>query len=246
MNMNVTRTVPVALRNSVNIGRVLGIRMPGIRMPGIRVLGIGLLLGIGLAGAGPVRAHCDTLDGPVVTDARAALESGEIAPVLKWIRAEAEPEIEQAFRQAKTVRAQSPEARALADMYFFETLVRVHRAGEGAPYTGLKPAGSEVDPGITAADQALVSGTVDPVARDLSGRVDAGVRELFEKAHGAALHKEHNAEAGREYVEAYVRFIHYVEGLQHAAVAVSHHEMGEAQATARPEVPGGACSKHQN
>jgi hypothetical protein len=30
-------------------------------------------------------AHCDTMNGPVVADARQALESGHLTPVLKWV-----------------------------------------------------------------------------------------------------------------------------------------------------------------
>jgi len=84
----------------------------------------------------PAHAHCDTLDGPVVKDARIALESKDVTPVLKWIRLDKEGEIREAFQRTLTVRPLGPEARALADRFFFETLVRVHREGEGAPYTG--------------------------------------------------------------------------------------------------------------
>ena len=90
----------------------------------------------------PALAHCDTLDGPVVKDARAALDAKDLTPVLKWVEYEKEGEIREAFQHALAVRALGPEARALADRFFFETLVRVHREGEGAPYTGLKPEGT--------------------------------------------------------------------------------------------------------
>jgi hypothetical protein len=86
-----------------------------------------------------VLAHCDTLDGPVVQTARTALEKGDITPLLKWVRVEDEKEIKDAFEKTLAVRRKGAEAKELADMYFFETLVRIHRAGEGAPYTGLKP-----------------------------------------------------------------------------------------------------------
>jgi hypothetical protein len=42
------------------------------------------------------------------------------------------------------VRTLDLEAKALADRYFFETLVRLYRAGEGAAYKGLKPAGRDL------------------------------------------------------------------------------------------------------
>jgi len=111
----------------------------------------------------PARAHCDTLEGPVVRDARAALEAQDVTPVLKWVEPDRESEIRQAFEQAQKVRGLGPEARALADRFFFETLVRVHREGEGAPYTGLKPAGTAVDPGIAASDDSLDTGSVEPL-----------------------------------------------------------------------------------
>ncbi len=102
-------------------------------------------------------AHCDTLNGPVVKDARRALEKGDIKPVLKWLIEDDEKEIRIAFQKTLSVRTKGAEAKELADMYFFETLVRVHRAGEGAPYTGLKPS-EAVDPAVALADKALESG----------------------------------------------------------------------------------------
>ncbi len=126
--------------------------------------GVGIL-GILLFASQEALAHCDTMDGPVIREARQALEKGDITPVLKWVKKEAEPEIKEAFQKALAVRDKGPEAKDLADRYFFETLVRVHRAGEGAPYDGIKPAGTKVEPGVEAADKALESGSVDSLSR---------------------------------------------------------------------------------
>lgn len=173
-------------------------------------------------------AHCDTMNGPVVTDAKRALDSGDPAPVLKWVKPEAEPEIRAAFAKTLAVRKGGSAAKDLADTWFFETLVRVHRAGEGAPYTGLKPAGTEVEPGIEAADHALESGAIDPLVKDLTAAIEVSVRDRFRRAIDAAREKDASVQAGREYVEAYVQFIHFVERLhQEAAGQVSedaHHE----------------------
>jgi hypothetical protein len=38
---------------------------------------------------------------------------------------------------------------------FFETAVRLHRAGDEAPYTGLKPAGPDWDPFVPRAEKAI-------------------------------------------------------------------------------------------
>jgi len=173
-----------------------------------------------------VSAHCDTLDGPVVKDARTALEAKDVTPVLKWVKADREPEVREAFTHVLAVRALGPEARALADRFFFETLVRVHRAGEGAPYTGLKPAGTAVEPGIAAADAALESGHVETLAGLVTRDVERGLRERHARVVAARTRAGESVEKGREYVEAYVQFVHYAERVV-AAVAGGPGQAGE-------------------
>jgi len=179
-----------------------------------------------------VDAHCDTLDGPVVKAARAALEKGDVTAVLKWLKnKEDEEQVRTAFRKTLAVRRQSPEAKELADMYFFETVVRLHRAGEGAPYTGLKPAGTKLDPAVAAADKALEDGSADHVVHLVTGAVEAGIRQRFTQAAEKKKHADQSVEAGREFVAAYVEFIHYVERLHvDAATSAGHHEHAEPSA----------------
>ena len=110
-------------------------RISGCFNRDLRAIGLGSAMSLALSGIVSA-AHCDTMDGPVVAAARVALEKGDIAPVLKWVKPEREKEIRAAFARTLSVRAGGPEAKELADMYFFETLVRVHRAGEGAPLHG--------------------------------------------------------------------------------------------------------------
>jgi hypothetical protein len=167
-------------------------------------------------------AHCDTLDGPVVGDARIALDKEEVTPVLKWVQADDEREIREAFDRAVAVRKLGTEAQQLADIYFFETLVRVHRAGEGAPFTGLKPAGA-IEPSIAAADQALSNGSVDPLAKKIAEHAATGIRERFARALAAKKHANESVAAGREFVQAYVTYVHYVEGVVQAVHAEAHH-----------------------
>ncbi len=162
------------------------------------------------------QGHCDTLDGPVVSTAKVALEKGDVTAVLKWVQKKDEGEIRKAFENTLAVRKLSPQAKELADMYFFETLVRIHRAGEGAGYTGLKPA-SSVELPIAAADKALESGSVDVLVKEITDVVSAGIRERFNHAVEAKKHMDESVEAGREYVKAYVEFVHYVEALHKVA-----------------------------
>lgn len=167
----------------------------------------------------PAGAHCDTLDGPVIKAAQKALDTEDPNLVLIWIQEKDEPQIKEAFDKTLVVRKLSPEAKDLADMYFFETLVRVHRAGEGASYTGLKPAGLDLGPAVPAADKALETNSSDELVKLLTDVVQNGTMEEFEKAISKKDFSPDDVEAGREYVEAYVPFIHYVERIYEAAAA---------------------------
>ncbi len=169
-------------------------------------------------------AHCDSMDGPVVIDAKLALESGNPAPVLKWVSEDNEAEIRRAFEQTLDVRKAGGTAQELADRYFFETLVRIHRAGEGAPYTGLKEAES-VDDGIMAADRALEMNDASALAADISTKIAKEIKARHKQAVTALQHAEHSAQAGRDYVEAYVQYVHYVEAVN--ALAQGHMAHGE-------------------
>jgi hypothetical protein len=184
---------------------------------------LALVLGAGRAGA-----HCDSWDGPVIKDARAALSRGDVGPVLKWVGPEAEAEVRETFKRALAVRALGPEARELADRAFFEAVVRLHRAGEGAPYTGLQPAGSEVEPAVTAADRALEDGSLDPLVKLVTSAAERALRERYARVAEARKKAGDNVTAGREYVAAYVAFVHLAERLHADATAVPAAEEGSA------------------
>jgi hypothetical protein len=191
----------------------------------------------------PAAAHCDTLDGPVVKAAQQALVSGKLAPVLAWVQAEDEAEIRAAFEQARAVRKLNPQARELADRFFYETLVRVHRAGEGAPYTGLKPAG-QIDPAIAAADQAIATGSPSALVSYLNNEMHNGLHPRFMRLK-ALRPPADDVKAGREWVAAYVPFVHYVEAIAKIArgEAGEHSEhsehAGHAAAAAEPAAHAG-------
>ena len=160
-----------------------------------------------------VFGHCDGIDGPVVKAAQQALAKGDVNPILIWVQANDEAEIRKVFAKTLAVRKLNPEARELADLYFFETLVRIHRAGEGAPYTGLKPAGRDLGPAIPAADKAIETGAVEPLLKLITSESTNGIRERFQKVTAAKKFNAEDVNAGRGYVKAYVEFLHYVEGL---------------------------------
>ncbi len=157
-------------------------------------------------------AHCDTMDGPVIKDARIAIEKNNVNYVLKWVQPENEAEIKDAFILTMKVRKLSPEAEVLAGKYFFETLVRLHRSGEGLPYTGVKPSGAPVDDRILAADKSIEAGNLSPLMDKVPEEMLAGLTERFEKVLALRNFDVSNVEAGREYIEAYVKFFKFAEG----------------------------------
>jgi len=199
-----------------------------MQRPAFITLTISLLIGSFLAFTTEALAHCDSLDGPVIKDARIALSTKDITPIMKWIRPADEAEIRTAFIKTLAVRSQNEGARDLADTYFFETLVRVHRAGEGAPYTGLKPAGSMAHI-EEAADQSLESGSPDKIVLHLTEAMTDGIRDRFSKARIANSKAGTNVEAGREYVRAYVEYLHYVSGLFDQITKGGAHAHGEEE-----------------
>ena len=162
------------------------------------------------------QAHCDTLDGPVVQDAKKAIEAKDITPVLKWVKQGDEKRIRTAFDKVLAAKADK-KVQATAQHQFFATLVKVHRAGEGAPFTGLKPAGA-VEPSVAEADRALATGSSDGLIKLILDDAAAGIRSRYEKAATTYKHKDESVARGREFVEAYEEFTHYVERI-HADVA---------------------------
>jgi hypothetical protein len=164
-------------------------------------------------------AHCDWIKGPVVADAKTALSKGDITPVLKWIAPKDEAEVRSAFTRTLSARKIGGEARDIAEQWFFETVVRIHRASEGEPFTGLK--GNEYTPseGIEMADHAIESGSLDDVDKALR----TALRERFTAAMDAMKHANDSVEAGRHFVHAYAEFVHYVD-MVHRGVPEGHSE----------------------
>lgn len=175
------------------------------------------VIAVGFVAVRAALAHCDGLDGPVVKAAQKALQTGDVNQVLIWVKPQDEDEIKKAFEETISVRKLGPQAQAFADRYFFETLVRVHRAGENAPYTGLKPAGRDLGPAIPAADKALETGSDEAVIQLLTTKVQEGLRNHFKEVVEKKNFATDDVAAGREFVESYVTYIHYVEGLYEAA-----------------------------
>ncbi|KZC18499.1 MULTISPECIES: DUF6448 family protein [Rhodanobacter] len=187
-----------------------------------RVIAVGVAAALGLGMVGTASAHCDAADGPVITQATVALNTGDITPLLKWVPESEEATVKRAYAQARKLRQLGPEARQLADMHFFETLVRVHRASEGVAFDGvIKPAGG-IEPSVAAADAALKGGNVDALVTEITGKIEHGIRARYAAARAARASADTSVANGRAYVNDYVQYIHYVENVDRVGAGTAH------------------------
>lgn len=186
----------------------------------------GLILGLVAAGIfllAPVTAdaHCDTMDGPAVKDAIRAMDTGNVNYALKWVQPKYEAEVSRAFRMSMKVKDINADTKNLAEQYFFEILLRDHRAGEGVAFDGVKPHGWPVDERVKAADQSIALGKLEP----LKGLVEPDkwpeLQRRFQKVMSLKDFDVNRVEEGREYIEAYVQFFKFAEGED------EHHESHE-------------------
>ena len=159
-------------------------------------------------------AHCDSYDGPVIKDALNALKQNKVELVLKWVEPKYEKEITAKFNQTRNLTGTNKEVNKILETHFLETLVRLHREGEGAAYTGLKPAGS-MTPMVEMADHSLATKNVDGVVKTVTSHLEELLRERYAKAAELSKTKDVSVKAGREYVEAYVQYTHTLEALEH-------------------------------
>lgn len=158
-------------------------------------------------------AHCDTMDGPVVRAAKEALTAGDVHAVLPWVPPEAEAELTAAFKKVLAIRTLSPEAQELADRWLFETAVRLHRAGEGEPYTGLRPAGLDEGPVIPRAETAIDEDDTSALIAFLTGAVEEEIGKRMAKVRAASTYDPHDVAAARKYVQAKLDLMIYANKL---------------------------------
>lgn len=170
-----------------------------------------------------VQAHCDTAEGPAVKDGRKALETGNINLALKWILADGEAEMRDVFEKALRVRTLGAEAAELADRLFLETMVRIHRMGEGVGFTGIQPVGTQIDPVVKAADDAIAVGSDEDLLPMVPQERRAELDQRFQAALAIKNFDVDDVVAARRYVAAYVSFFKYAEGEDHAHHAPAGH-----------------------
>jgi hypothetical protein len=178
---------------------------------------IGVVAGGALVITTPSQAHCDSAKGPVAAAAHQALISNDVKLILPYVQPEAETELTAAFKEAVQVRKKGSAAREMADRYFIETAVRLHRTGEGAAYTGVTDA--ETPESILAADRSMANGSPDEAYKVLEAALDKGLEARYHAVVEARTEAKrlNTVEAHRERVEAELMFEKYVYELYTAA-----------------------------
>jgi len=170
--------------------------------------------------------HCDTMSGPVAVAAGKALKTGNFEAIQIWVGQEQQKELKQRFDECLAVRQMGGKANDLADRYFIETAIRLHRKAEGMPFTGVKPA-QPLPPDIAAAERALETNDVKVITDVLNKEIETQTKIWFDKAMEAKKHKDESVEAGRKWVDAYVKYVIYVHGLHQKIKAGPEHGVGE-------------------
>lgn len=172
--------------------------------------------------------HCDTLDGPVVKAATSALEKGNIKLILPYLPEEGEEDLRKAFERTLRARKQGKEAKDVADYWFFETAVRLHRAGEGAAYTGIKPAGLDWGPVVPRAEKSIEKGDPTEVIEFLQDTIKEVLQEKFDNAMSRKDYDPNDVPTAREYVKAMLGFELFSHHIYTAVTGKSEHDEEEA------------------
>lgn len=134
------------------------------------------------------------------------VKMGNVNYVLPFVPKEAEEELILAYNKTLKARELGKDAKDVADLWFFETAVRLHRKGEGAPYTGLKPAGLDWGPVVPRAEKDMEKGDPTETIEFIKGIVEKEMRKKFEATMSAKDYDIDNVDAAREYTESMLHF----------------------------------------
>jgi hypothetical protein len=147
------------------------------------------------------------MDGPVVSACKMALDTGNVNYALPFVPKKAEEELSLAFEKTVKARKLGVDAAEVADLWFFETAVRLHREGEGASFTGLKPAGLDWGPIVPLAEKDIENEDPTDTIEFLKRMVEEKMLEKFEAVISKKDYQSDDVDAAREYIEAMLNFV---------------------------------------
>lgn len=150
--------------------------------------------------------HCDAVDGPVVKACMKALDAQDVEIALAFVDEASEAEVRTIFEEVSEIRTLRATVREIADRLFAETVVRLHRASEGAPFTGLKPAGLDHGPVIPVAERAIETGSAEELIHELTHEVEVEVKARLDGVLALQARAHEGLRATREYTSAMLAF----------------------------------------
>ncbi|MDK2833715.1 MAG: hypothetical protein PWP14_1821 [Methanolobus sp.] len=153
--------------------------------------------------------HCDTRDGPVAKAVERSLESENVNPILIWLPDDSEAEMKMVFDKAIKARKLGKEAKEVADEWVLETAVRLHRKGEGAVYSGIKPAGLDEGPVVPRAERAIDTENLEGMMDFMTDTLENELQKRFREVVARKNYDVNDVAAGREYVHAFMNFVVY-------------------------------------
>ena len=201
-------------------------RSKGVKFGALTLLGSLMLV---FSTALPAQAHCDSADGPVVTAAKEALAKNDVKLALPYVGSQYETDVAAAFDKAVAGGAAGGEAKAVAESYFAETTLRLHRATENAPYNGIQPAGQDYGPALPAAEKAIETGSTEELKKILNEAVSQQVDEQYRNVTAKNVEPDATVNDKRESIEAQFGFEKYALGLYESAMG-KKAAAGEVQA----------------
>ena len=72
-----------------------------------------------------------------------------------------------------------------------------------------------------------IAGSVDALAEKIGNAVRNEIKKRFKEAVEKKNHAEESVEEGREFVEAYVQYVHFIEGIHNMVAKGAEHQHGE-------------------
>ena len=186
---------------------------------------VALLFLLGLLFPAMAAGHCDRVNGPVAQDALKALQTGQIEPVAIWVGPDEMAELEDVFKESLAAYRLGDDAQKVAEKYFMSTAIRLHRMAEGFPFTGLKSA-QPLPEDIALAEKALETGELKPVNDFLAKEMEEQTERLFQQVLTKGEEKKESIEAGREWADAYVKYVIFVHDLHKRISSGAPHGIG--------------------
>lgn len=155
----------------------------------------------------------DITNGPVMGAAKMALDTGNVNYVLIWVPEASENQLKNLFEKTFCERRAGKDMQDIAINWYFETVKRLHRAGERRLYTCLKPDGPDESPVFPKVNRAIETGVADEIIGFIPKTQDHDFRYRFHHLIEKKNYDVNNVAAGRGYVAEFIDFILYLHHL---------------------------------